>query len=398
MKVSKVADVNYWPGDIKQNSYKVYLIQRWNKRFFKTRRIEMHEESITCLLYQHPYVITASAERTIKILDLCNDKQVATLEGHKDTISAMAVQKDILVSASFDKSIRIWSLSERKEKQCLSGHKSSVNTVQYRKSLIASGSSDKTVRLWRYNMDGTFAHHRTLNGHESGIKCLDFDDYILLSMSFDQQLRMWHLATGNCVRMYVTITTMDGNVLLWTLEPTPVTKEDNESVVEYIKWASGDVMTLKVPIEMHKSWVLSCKIDDWRIITCSADKTLKVYNYFNGCNVLEFKEENVITSFDSTDNIIVYVALKIVMSPSVEPTASTVSREWNEREVTGDILWPRKPSWYLLFDRMWPSELKILTSWFSDDEAINGYASWKSSEEIRDKFRDLILAVEETSQ
>ncbi|RKP20031.1 WD40 repeat-like protein, partial [Rozella allomycis CSF55] len=202
MKVSKVADVNYWPGDIKQNSYKVYLIQRWNKRFFKTRKIEMHEESITCLLYQHPYVITASAERTIKILDVCNDKQVATLEGHKDTISAMAVQKDILVSASFDKSIRIWSLSERKEKQFLTGHKSSVNTVQYRKSLIASGSSDKTVRLWRYNMDGTFAHHRTLNGHESGIKCLDFDDYILLSMSFDQQLRMWHLATGNCVRMW----------------------------------------------------------------------------------------------------------------------------------------------------------------------------------------------------
>src|SRR5437763_953006 len=70
-------------------------------------------------------LISASSDRTIKIWDLTQGKEVRTLSGHDPAgITSLAVSPDsqTLVSGTAGRIIRIWDLAQGKEVHTLSGH------------------------------------------------------------------------------------------------------------------------------------------------------------------------------------------------------------------------------------------------------------------------------------
>ena len=78
-------------------------------------------------------------------------KQESLLQGHSEHVTALAVTSDnkYVVSGSADKTIRIWNLSEKKQEAVLKGHLNEVNcvTVTSDNKYIVSGSNDKSIRV-----------------------------------------------------------------------------------------------------------------------------------------------------------------------------------------------------------------------------------------------------------
>ena len=78
------------------------------------------------------------------------------LEGHKGTITSMIVAEELgnhgmLITASADRTVRLWDPCAAEEKACvqiLTGHGGTVNCVAEGRGRILSCSNDSTIRVW----------------------------------------------------------------------------------------------------------------------------------------------------------------------------------------------------------------------------------------------------------
>ncbi|QDS75024.1 hypothetical protein FKW77_005914 [Venturia effusa] len=115
------------------------------------------------------------------------------------------------------------------------GHKECVYTIQYSANYLISGSRDRTLRIW--DLDTQRLHRPPLVGHNASVLCLQFDDSpeqdIIVSGGSDCHVIIWQFSTGKMIRK---------------LE------------------------------HAHSESVLNLKFDDRYLITCSKDKTIKVWS------------------------------------------------------------------------------------------------------------------------
>lgn len=114
-------------------------------------------------------------------------------------------------------------------------HTECVYTIQYSGKYLASGSRDHSVRIW--NLDTQRLVHPPLLQHEKSVLCLQFDERpdqdILISAGSDCCVILWKFSTGQMIR-----------------------KIENA----------------------HAESVLNLRFDDQYLVTCSKDKTIKVWN------------------------------------------------------------------------------------------------------------------------
>lgn len=205
--------------------------------------LQGHANPINALLLTlgNNQLISASADKTVKVWDLTSGEVLQTLRGHTSFINAIAVSPDgqQLASGSADGEIRLWDLASgetrqtfadssvsinalaitRNGQQIISGnaegviqrwdlstgdlldtwtaHTSAINALAVSPSnqLLASGSADKTIRLWDLN-SGEAIH--VLSGHASFVNAIQFspDGADLISGSADTTLRLWDVETG----------------------------------------------------------------------------------------------------------------------------------------------------------------------------------------------------------
>ncbi|OAK96362.1 WD40 repeat-like protein [Phaeosphaeriaceae sp. SRC1lsM3a] len=117
----------------------------------------------------------------------------------------------------------------------LEAHTECVYTIQYSGRFLVSGSRDKTIRVW--NLDTQRLIHKPLAGHTASVLCLQFDERpeqdIIISGGSDCRIILWQFSTGRIVK--------------------EIEKAHSESV-------------------------LNLKFDDRYLVTCSKDKTIKVWN------------------------------------------------------------------------------------------------------------------------
>ena len=124
-------------------------------------------------------------------------------KGHKQRVTAVAATPDssYLISSSADGTIRLWNIETGKCVLVLKGHEGEVLAIAMTPDgrFIFSGGDDKTVKLWDL-VNGQ--NIWTFRGHKKSVTavCVTPDGRFLLSGSEDHQLRAceldWELDTS----------------------------------------------------------------------------------------------------------------------------------------------------------------------------------------------------------
>jgi len=114
-------------------------------------------------------------------------------------------------------------------------------------------------------------------GHGECIYSLQFNDQYLVSGSRDRSLKIWDLETRRCLR---TLAKHRGSVLCLQFDSDPeediVVSGSSDSDVIIWRFSTGtEIQTLR---HAHRESVLNVKFDKRILVTCSKDKTIKIFN------------------------------------------------------------------------------------------------------------------------
>jgi len=124
---------------------------------------------VTCLLFSHNRIISASDDHSIHVYSPDTGEQLRSLEGHEGGVWALAATKNTLVSGSTDRTVRVWNLANGRCTHVFGGHTSTVRCLAIvkpewleieiegggikrekwpKRAVIVTGSRDHSLRVW----------------------------------------------------------------------------------------------------------------------------------------------------------------------------------------------------------------------------------------------------------
>jgi WD40 repeat protein len=230
-------------------------------------------------------IISASADKSIKIWNLATGRIVRTLTGHTSFVNALAISPDgqTLVSGGADRRIIFWNLATGDMLHRIEGNFGFINALAISPNgqLLASGGVDGVVRIWDL---ATARELSALSAHTASINAnallFSPDGQTVLSGSADTTVRVWDLALGKTRR---AIATNSGFVNAIAVSP------DGQ-----LLYTAGVDRAIKVwdlvtgqeigSLVGHTSFVndLAISPDGKTLISASADQTIKIWNLETG--------------------------------------------------------------------------------------------------------------------
>lgn len=256
------------------------------------------DEVLSCAMSPDgTWIVSASADSTLKIWDVSTKAVRATLTGHTETVTSCAVSPDgtWIVSASADKTLRIWDVATRRERAVLFGHTSGIAScaVSPDGTLIVSASADNTLKIWNAS---TGALRATLVGHtEMVTSCaVSPDGTWIVSTSLDRTLRTWDSGTG-CERSTLIIPrastrlsfsaafSPDGSRIVLASSDAGLTKLSGFEY-DHHEWDSLRILDAATGREQvilsGLGGVNSCAVspDGTWVVSTSVDNTLKIWD------------------------------------------------------------------------------------------------------------------------
>lgn len=270
-------------------------------------------------------LMSASADKTIKVWDLQTGELLKTLTGATSFVNALTITLDgsFLIGASADKTIRVWDLQTGELTNTLRGHTSFVDDIVMSPDgqILVSTGADKTIRIWHLET-GEMLH--VLQGHSGFVNALSIstDGKTLVSGSADSSLKVWNLKTGEQIYSLMGHTSFvnalvispngktlasggaDTTIKIWDLQTGKELKTlrghtgfindlaispDGEILVSAGADTSIRVWELKTGNEIyifnnHSNYVNSVEIsqDGTTLTSSSADKTIKFWDLMMG--------------------------------------------------------------------------------------------------------------------
>ena len=228
-------------------------------------------------------LVSASADKTIKLWNLATGKEIRTLTGHTNYVNYLAISIDgqILLSASADKTIKVWNFTTGKEIHTLTGYTKPIDefAVSSDWQTIATGSHDKIIKVWNF-ATGKVIH--TLTGHSSPVNSVVFspDGQILASGSADKTIKLWNLTTGQEFR---TLTGHSSFVNYLTISPDGQTLASGSADKTIKLWNLATGQEFQT-LTGHSSFVnyLVFSPDGQTLVSSSVDNTIKIWNLSTG--------------------------------------------------------------------------------------------------------------------
>jgi WD40 repeat protein len=134
----------------------------WRDRT-RVRELDGHDDVVYAAewLDDARTLITAAADRTIRVWDVTTGNLVATLTGHSGPVLCLAASPDgkLICSGSVDQTIRVWDRATWQPLRSLTNHLGPVHALVFsnpastvgnrRLSFLASAGGDGTVRIWQ---------------------------------------------------------------------------------------------------------------------------------------------------------------------------------------------------------------------------------------------------------
>ncbi|MGB0563097.1 MAG: protein kinase domain-containing protein [Spirulinaceae cyanobacterium] len=228
-------------------------------------------------------LISASADKTIRIWALPTGELQQTLEGHTSFVNALLISPDgsSLLSASADKTIKVWDLNTGKLQRTLKGHTNFVDELMLSPdgTVLVSSSADKTIRVWDWQT-GTLTH--TLEGHTGFINVLAIapDGETLVSGSADQTLKIWNLSSG-LEQQTLAGHTSFVNSLVISPDGQWLASGSADKTIRIWQLATGEIQHT---LSAHTNFVndLAISPDGQWLVSGSADKTIRIWQLATG--------------------------------------------------------------------------------------------------------------------
>ncbi|MBD2521195.1 serine/threonine-protein kinase [Nostoc sp. FACHB-133] len=274
-----------------------------------------HSEAVLTLAISPDGQTLASGinDKTIKVWNLKNGKEILTITGHSKQIISLAISADgqTLVSSSYDNKIKIWNLKNGEEistiiansayilsiaigsdqETVISGGSNGIvalwnlKTGDYIRTLathdyrvtsvaispngyVASGSWDTTIKVWPKS---------TLTGHLERVSSLAIssNDQILVSASEDKTIIVWNLNTGEQIYTLSGHSDAVNSVAISPDSQTVVSGSDDEKIKVWDLSNGQEIYTVNAHLDGVNALVFSP--DGQILVSGGKDTTIKVW-------------------------------------------------------------------------------------------------------------------------
>ena len=177
-----------------------------------------HEDYINCITIEENFVLTGSADKTIRKWDMSTCDCVHIFRGHKSLINRIICTGDFVFSSSYDRTARCWDFDTGECVRMFSGHKRGVYPLIFipadeedvtpdsfdwdgNKDILVTGSADFTARSWSFETGKCL---KVFKGHEGAITCMATDPTgkTLFTGSTDHTVRSWNIVKGEQVKVF----------------------------------------------------------------------------------------------------------------------------------------------------------------------------------------------------
>lgn len=287
-----------------------------------------HDDYINCVVIEDKYVLTGSADKTIRKWDMSTCDCVHVFRGHNSLINRIICTGDFVFSSSYDRSARCWDFDTGECIRVFTGHKRGVYPLIFipiddeeaesenydwdgNKDILITGSADFTARAWSFETGKCI---RVFKEHEGAITCMSVDatGKILFTGSTDQTVRSWDVATGERYKVFrghtasiICMTVVNKIVYTgssdhtgrsWVVQFADCTRifKGHKHTVSCIKYNEGFLFTgsgdslahcfdaksgaVRRVFRGHESSVNTLQLVDGKLFTGSHDATLRVWD------------------------------------------------------------------------------------------------------------------------
>jgi len=234
---------------------------------------------------KHPYLFSAGEDKMVKCWDLEQNKCVRHYHGHLSGVHSMVLHPtlDLVVTGGRDSVVRVWDMRTKHEIMTLGGHSDAVSSLfaQGHEPQIVSGSMDRMIRLWDIRKGSASV---TLTHHKKGVRALvgHPKEYTMASGAADS-VKKWLFPKGKLLKSMKGHGGAIVNALAVNDENVLVSCGD-DGAMNFWDWKTGycfqKMQAIAQPGSLDSECgIFACTFDrsGSRLLTCEADKTIKVY-------------------------------------------------------------------------------------------------------------------------
>ncbi len=269
-----------------------------------------HTDALTMAIFSpdDQLVATASKDKTARIWQARDGKELFTLKGHEDTVTSCQFSPDskLLLTTSLDKTACIWKTSDGSLIAKLSGHSDGIKNALFSPNgkQIVTISYDKTAKIWD---SATGQLNNTLSGHLGTIYsvCYSEDGKKILTSSADKTAKIWDSTTG---KLENTLVGHSATVTNITLSPDNklIVTSSNDKTARIWQLIDGQLVRV---VSLPEGAITDCKFspDGKSILTTNSNSKAYIWDTKTGklSTTLEGHEANIINGEFSHDGKLV---------------------------------------------------------------------------------------------
>ncbi|THU55301.1 hypothetical protein C4D60_Mb11t05140 [Musa balbisiana] len=234
---------------------------------------------------RHTYLFSAGDDKQVKCWDLEQNKVIRSYHGHLSGVYCLSLHPtiDVLLTGGRDSVCRVWDIRTKAMVMALSGHENTVCSVFARPTdpQVVTGSHDSTIKFWDLVAGKTMA---TLTHHKKSVRAMALHpkERAFASASADN-IKKFNLPKGEFLHNMLLQQKTIINSMAVNEDGVLATAGDNGSLW-FWDWKSGynfqQAQTIVQPGSLDSEaciYALSYDISGSRLVTCEADKTIKMW-------------------------------------------------------------------------------------------------------------------------